>query len=885
MKKLISLVLVLILVCALAVSASAVGIDVSTSANTIAPGETVVVTIALEEEIPADQGATVLQGTLSYNGDALELKKVVKASKDLTTAAKHKTEDKVIFHYLSMDSAAKAFAKGQLVEITFQAKQEIDSDHAAADIRFSAAVQNAQGQDVANVTFPEAVSLVVGAAHTWDEGTVTKEPTCVAEGEMTHKCTFDGCEAVKVEKVAATGIHQWQDADCDSPKTCGACGATEGEALGHDWEPATATKAKTCKVCGQTNGKPLGLAKPVVKAASDEATGIPVLTWEAVEEADAYRIYRATSKKGKYSQIDTANALTYTDTSAKVGKTYYYKVIAAYTADESANSAYSAVVSAKAKLAQPVITVELDAASGKASISWEKITGAKKYDVYRAASETGKYSKVKTTTAASYTDTKATVGKTYFYKVKAVASSSSYNSAYSDVQSCLTICGQPAVKLSLDAATGKPVLSWKKVSGASGYVVSVADAADGPYTALEQQTALTYQDAAAPVDAERFYKVAAIAADAANHSMEAAPVSIRAACAQPAITAAADTATGKPVISWTAVEGAAEYEISRATKKTGTYAPVATSAEASFTDESAAAGKTYYYKVTAICENSRSAASAYKRVKCVCAQPVITVELNATSGKPTISWEKITGAKKYDVYRAASETGKYSKVKTTTAASYTDTKATVGKTYFYKVKAVASSSSYNSAYSDVQSCLTICGQPALKVSLNSTTGKPSLSWKKISGAKQYAIYRAYSVNGEYTLLATQTKTSYKDEAAPVDTACYYKVQAIAADAAWNSQDAAPKMIHTTCAKPVIKGTKDPATGKPMITWKEVDGAVSYEIVRSTKKNGTYTVVGTDADGSFVDSAAVKGKTYYYRVIAVCANSRSAESAYVKIKSK
>ena len=617
MKKLISLVLVLILVCALAVSASAVGIDVSTSANTIAPGETVVVTIALEEEIPADQGATVLQGTLSYNGDALELKKVVKASKDLTTAAKHKTEDKVIFHYLSMDSAAKAFAKGQLVEITFQAKQEIDSDHAAADIRFSAAVQNAQGQDVANVTFPEAVSLVVAAAHTWDEGTVTKEPTCVAEGEMTHKCTFDGCEAVKVEKVAATGIHQWQDADCDSPKTCGACGATEGEALGHDWEPATATKAKTCKVCGQTNGKPLGLAKPVVKAASDEATGIPVLTWEAVEEADAYRIYRATSKKGKYSQIDTANALTYTDTSAKAGKTYYYKVIAAYTADESANSAYSAVVSAKAKLAQPVITVELDAASGKASISWEKITGAKKYDVYRAASETGKYSKVKTTTAASYTDTKATVGKTYFYKVKAVASSSSYNSAYSDVQSCLTICGQPA----------------------------------------------------------------------------------------------------------------------------------------------------------------------------------------------------------------------------------------------------------------------------LKVSLNSTTGKPSLSWKKISGAKQYAIYRAYSVNGEYTLLATQTKTSYKDEAAPVDTACYYKVQAIAADAAWNSQDAVPKMIHTTCAKPVIKGTKDPATGKPMITWKEVDGAVSYEIVRSTKKNGTYTVVGTDADGSFVDSAAVKGKTYYYRVIAVCANSRSAESAYVKIKSK
>lgn len=885
MKKLLSLVLVLILVCGLAVSASAAKFGVSTSANIIAPGETVVVKIALDEEIPASEGATVLQGTLSYNGDALELQKVVKVSKDLTNAAKHKNENKIIFHYLSMDSSAKAFAKGQLVEVTFKAKQEISGDHAAAGLNFVAAVQNAQGENVGNVEFPEAVSLVVATAHTWDDGTVTKEPTCVAEGEKTYKCTFDGCEATKIEKVEATGIHQWQDADCDSPKTCETCGATDGAALGHDWEPATAIKAKTCKICGETEGKLLGLDKPVVKAFTDTATGIPTLTWDGVEYVDAYNIYRATSKKGKYSQIDTTGELAYADTSAKVGKTYYYMVEAVYAADESANSPYSAVVSAKAKLAQPEIAVELNTANGKPVISWEKISGAKKYEVYRATSETGKYSKVKTTTADSYTDTKASVGKTYFYKVKAVASSSSYNSVNSAVKSCVPICAQPVVKVSLDAATGKPVLTWAKVSGASGYVVSVADVADGPYTALEQQTALTYKDDAAPVDADRFYKVMAIAADVANNSIDAASVSIHTTCAQPVISAAADSVSGKPVISWAAVEGAVEYEISRATKKNGTYTPIGTTEDITFVDESAAAAKTYYYEVTAICESSRSAASAYKSVKCICAQPEINVELNAANGKPKVSWDKVAGAKKYYVYRATSETGKYSKVKTISGTSYTDTKATVGKTYFYKVKAVASSSSYNSVFSEVKSCLTVCGQPVVKISLNSATGMPSLSWEKISGAKQYAIYRAFSANGEYTLLTTQTKLSYKDETAPVDALCYYKVQAIAPNEEWNSLDAVPKMIHTTCAKPVIKGTKDAATGKPMITWEEVDGAVSYEIVRSTKKNGTYKVVGTDDDGSFVDSTAVKGKTYYYKVIAVCANSRSTPSSYVMIKSK
>lgn len=43
--------------------------------------------------------------------------------------------------------------------------------------------------------------------------------------------------------------HEWQDATCLAPKTC-ACGATEGEALGHTpGEEATCTAAQICTVC------------------------------------------------------------------------------------------------------------------------------------------------------------------------------------------------------------------------------------------------------------------------------------------------------------------------------------------------------------------------------------------------------------------------------------------------------------------------------------------------------------------------------------------------------------------------------------------------------------------------------------------------------------
>lgn len=83
--------------------------------------------------------------------------------------------------------------------------------------------------------------------------------------------------------------------------------------------------------------------------------------------------------------------------------------------------AYSAGVSAKPVPATPTITVA-NAGSRKIKISWKKITGASGYEVYRATSKSGSYSKVKTVTSGStvsYTNTGLSKGKTYYYKVRA----------------------------------------------------------------------------------------------------------------------------------------------------------------------------------------------------------------------------------------------------------------------------------------------------------------------------------------------------------------------------------------------------------------------------------------------------------------------------------
>ena len=50
--------------------------------------------------------------------------------------------------------------------------------------------------------------------------------------------------------------HEWQEASCETPRTCIKCGETEGEALGHDWIPADCEHPETCARCGTTIGEP-----------------------------------------------------------------------------------------------------------------------------------------------------------------------------------------------------------------------------------------------------------------------------------------------------------------------------------------------------------------------------------------------------------------------------------------------------------------------------------------------------------------------------------------------------------------------------------------------------------------------------------------------------
>ena len=100
-------------------------------------------------------------------------------------------------------------------------------------------------------------------------------------------------------------------------------------------------------VSGYSNVKSIftSLAKPTVKITT--SNGKPKLSWSKVTGADKYYVYRSTNGKN-YTILIKTTKTSVTNTGAKKGTKYYYKVKAVYTANTKANSAFSAVVSIKA---------------------------------------------------------------------------------------------------------------------------------------------------------------------------------------------------------------------------------------------------------------------------------------------------------------------------------------------------------------------------------------------------------------------------------------------------------------------------------------------------------------------------------------------------------
>ena len=247
---------------------------------------------------------------------------------------------------------------------------------------------------------------------------------------------------------------------------------------------------------------------------------------------------------------------------------------------------------------------------------------------------------------------------------------------------------------------------------------------------------------------------------------------------------------------------------------------------------------------------------------------------NDSQGRPTLKWDKVAGAAKYEVYRSYSQNGNYSKYSTQTSTGYTNSSyLTSGSTYYYKVRALDANGTAG-PWSDVVAVTCRLGLTAPTVTGgNDAQGRPTLKWNAVSGAAKYEVYRARSRSGEYIKYSTVTGTSYTNTSYIEDgNTYYYKVRALKSDGtagAWSS--VVSVTYKQTLSAPAVTGGND-AQGRPTLTWKAVTGAAKYEVYRARSKDGDYIKYSTVTGTSYTNTSYIEnGNTYYYKVRALDAN--------------
>ena len=252
---------------------------------------------------------------------------------------------------------------------------------------------------------------------------------------------------------------------------------------------------------------------------------------------------------------------------------------------------------------------------------------------------------------------------------------------------------------------------------------------------------------------------------------------------------------------------------------------------------------------------------------------------NDSQGRPTLKWNAVSGAAKYEVYRARSMNGDYVKYSTVTGTSYTNTSYLAnGTTYYYKVRALGSDGSYGPYSTPVSVTYKAPFGAPLVTGRKDSQGRPALKWDKVTDAAKYEVYRARSKDGTYSLMSTQSATGYTNTSYLANgTTYYYKVRALKANGTASAYSSVVTITYGTVptpAAPTMRSAKADSAGIT-VSWDTAANAVTYNVYRTADAGSSWTQVASSVKGSsYKDTTVQKGVKYGYKVRGVAADGKT-----------
>lgn len=351
------------------------------------------------------------------------------------------------------------------------------------------------------------------------------------------------------------------------------------------------------------------------------------------------------------------------------------------------------------------------------------------------------------------------------------------------------------------------------------------------------------------------------------------------------------------LVEWNSVSNAVRYNVYFCTTSNGSYEYIG-SVENTY-GYLEASNPDNYFKVTAVSSNgTESSMSAYAYCHYTSgggggggtttpnAPTGVTATNVGSSSSPQvkISWNSVSNATSYKVYRSSSASGSYSQLGSSTSNTYAYDNNPMSGYNYYKVKAVnsAGESSYSSyaifnnaggggggggtSYSPCPPTVNVSGTTSQTVSWSSSTsagcGAPT----------SYEVYHKDPCTSEFELIKTASSSthSYSVPSSVINPGVnMYAVKAINNEgSAYNTAISS----EVPLSKPSSFSAQKYGSDQVKFTWSAVSKATGYQIFESSSANGTYTILDQIDGGTTTQHIRyypmTSGTTRYFKIKAI-----------------
>lgn len=441
-----------------------------------------------------------------------------------------------------------------------------------------------------------------------------------------------------------------------------------------------------------------------------------------------------------------------------------------------------------------------------AKLSWSKVAGVTGYLVYYSK-DNSNFTKLKTINSqstTSYTVGGLTAGKAYYF---ALISYTNINGKITKSERTSSLKITATSSSSVPAPSNLKVaeysnsaikLTWTKASDVTGYYVYRST--DGKkYSKIKTLKASTtaYTNTSLTAGKKYYYSIASykntstgVAIGPKSSAVNALTIS-SSKLSYPSGFAVKEVATDAIKLVWNKSSNASGYYIYRSIdNKNFSKIKALPSSSTSYTNTALYLDTTYYYKIASYV-NSNGSIGLSAKSPAVNAKTTSTsvsfTSKTSTSTTITLNWD-YPSATGYQIYRLDINTGKYVKIASTSAKSYTDKNLSSDRYYNYKVRAylvsggITTYSPYNSV--SVKTCL-----PAVKdfKAVSQTYYSVKLSWTKQNGAVNYEIYQLSPDSQVYKLITTLNSdaTSYMVDNLTVNTTYKFRIRSVSSNKSYS----------------------------------------------------------------------------------------------------